>query len=61
MRKMKAPVGLEPGDIFETVWGDVKIIDKHNNEYQFRDIETGEEIWTDHDTLVKLMEGTVHR
>jgi translation elongation factor P/translation initiation factor 5A len=58
--KTKAPVGLEPGDVFETVWGDVKIIDKDGDEYQFRDMETGEEIWTDHDALIKLMQGTVH-
>ena len=59
MERTKAPVAVEPGDIFERVWGDVKIIDKNGDKYQFRDMETGEEIWTQHDMLVKMMEGTV--
>lgn len=57
----KAPVGLEPGDGFETPFGNVKILNKDENQYEIRDPETGEEVWLPHSALVDVIQASVYR
>jgi len=56
----KTPVGLEPGDKFETPFGYVKILNKDENQYQILDPETGEKVWLPHSTLIDVMQANIY-
>ena len=57
----KAPVGLEPGDKFETPWGSVEILDRDEENCKIHDPRTEEEVWLHFNDLIDVMKANIYR